>query len=148
MHHIYNQWQNWKRAFWALTACLDSSDACLPFKVITVLVSICNCFLSICLNELYAFFERNWSNSFLPSKLEHSRNHLVVFACLSVSLLKYVLPCLLLTASIHMSLLYLEPATDYSIVPGLLVPELPQLPDSHRPSVDILDVPESTNVKM
>ncbi|KAM4558586.1 fibronectin 1a [Odontesthes bonariensis] len=41
-----------------------------------------------------------------------------------------------------------QPATDYSIVPELLVPELPQLPVSHRPSIDILDVPESTNDKI
>lgn len=39
-----------------------------------------------------------------------------------------------------------EPAADYSTVHQMLVPELPQLP--HRPSTDILDVPETLNEKM
>ncbi|KAF3695073.1 Fibronectin [Channa argus] len=37
-----------------------------------------------------------------------------------------------------------QPATDHQ----LLVPELPQLPLPHRPSTDILDVPESFNDKL
>ncbi|XP_040004985.1 fibronectin 1a [Xiphias gladius] len=37
-----------------------------------------------------------------------------------------------------------QPATDHQ----LLVPELPQLPVPHRPSTDILDVPESFNDKI
>ncbi|XP_005801284.1 fibronectin-like [Xiphophorus maculatus] len=39
-----------------------------------------------------------------------------------------------------------QPAADYSTVHQMLVPELPQLP--HRPSTDILDVPETLNEKI
>lgn len=48
---------------------------------------------------------------------------------------------LFLIGGLHLFPVKSEPALDHQ----LLVPELPQLPVPHRPSTDILDVPEGND---